>query len=236
MPNVAQASALIKQAVAPVVFLDTCVLLDIVRAPLRNAAGNVEAAKELWTGATRNPPTVYLVIACPTPTEWGAHVDEAVQESENAVNCVSAVSATCPFVGLPALGPLPPNLATLPDRLKALSKDLLDKSILLDKDNDALSRAMDRVINGLKPARKGGQGAKDAAILEHAVSLVDALLVGGFAGRRAFVSSNTVDFARANTTAVHPEIRPVFDPPRDIHYFVNLSAVAKWLKTSGWVA
>ena len=181
------------------------------------------------------PPTVYPVIACPTPTEWALHIDEAVQDCENAVNSVGAVSASCTFVGLPALGPLPAGLATLPDRLKTLSKDLLDASILLDKDGDALSRAIDRIINALKPARKGGQGAKDAAILEHAVSLVDALLVGGFAGRRVFVSSNTGDFATAKTTAIHPDIRPVFDPPRDIHYFVSLSAAVTWLKASGWV-
>jgi hypothetical protein len=97
-----------------------------------------------------------------------------------------------------------------------------------------LSRAIDRVINTLEPARKGGQGAKDAAILEHAVSLVDALLVGGFAGRRVFVCSNRGDFATAKTTAVHPDIRSVFDPPRDIHYSVSLSAAVTWLKASGW--
>ncbi|HLJ91991.1 MAG TPA: hypothetical protein VKU02_02245 [Gemmataceae bacterium] len=235
MPNVAAAAAHIKLAVAPVVFLDTCVLLDVVRAPLRNAAGNVEAATELLTRATRNPPAVYLVVACPTPTEWGAHIDEAVQDCENAVNSVGAVSASCTFVGLPALGPLPAGLATLPDRLKTLSKNLLDESILLDKDGDALSRAIDRIINARKPARKGGQGAKDAAILEHAVSLVDALLVGGFAGLRVFVSSNTDDFATAKTTAIHPDIRLDFDPPRDIHYFVSLSAAVTWLKARAWV-
>jgi hypothetical protein len=235
MPDVATAAAHIKLVVAPVVFLDTCVLLDVVRAPLRNAAGNVEAATDVLTGANRTPPTVYPVIACPTPTEWGVHIDEAVQDCENAVNSVGAVSASCTFVGLPALGPLPAGLATLPDRLKTLSKNLLDSSILLDKDGGALSRAFDRIINALKPARKGGQGAKDAAILEHAVSLVDALLVDGFADHRVFVSSNTGDFAMAKTTAIHPDIRPVFDPPRDIHYFVSLSAAVTWLKASGWV-
>jgi hypothetical protein len=93
----------------------------------------------------------------------------------------------------------------------------------------------DRIIDAVKPARRGGQGAKAAAILEHAVSLVDALLVGGFAGRRAFVSSNTDDFATAKTTAIHPDIRPAFDLPRDIHYFVSLSAAVMWLKASGWM-
>lgn len=235
MPDVAAAAAQIKRAVAPVIFLDTCVLLDVVRAPRRNAPGNVEAATELLRGATRNPPTVYLVIGCPTPTEWHTHIDEVVQECENAVNSVDAVSACCAFVGLSALGPLPADLPTLPDRLKALSKSLLDASILLDKDSEALSRAMDRIISAVKPARRGGQGAKDAAILEHAVSLVDALLVGGFAGSRAFVSSNTDDFATAKITAIHPDIRPAFDPPRDIHYFVSLSAAVAWLKASGWM-
>jgi hypothetical protein len=235
MPDVAAAAAHIQRSVAPVVFLDTCVLLDVVRAPRRNAAGNVEAATELLRGATRNPPTVYLVIGCPTPTEWHTHIDEVVQECENAVNSVDAVSACCTVVGLSALGPLPADLPTLPDRLKALSKSLLDASILLDKDSDALSRAIDRIINAVKPARRGGQGAKDATILEHAVSLVDALLVGGFADSRAFVSSNTDDFATAKTTAIHPDIRPAFDPPRNIHYFVSLSAAVTWLKASGWM-
>jgi hypothetical protein len=235
MPTVPAAAAQIKLAVAPVVFLDTCVLLDVVRAPVRNAAGNVEAATELLTGATRKPPTVYLVIACPTPTEWGAHIDEAVQDCENAVNSVGAVFASCTLVGLPAVGPLPVGLATLPDRLKTLSKNLLDASILLDKDGDALSRAIDRLIGAKRPAREGGQGGKDAAILEHAISLVDALLVGGFAGHRVFVSSNTDDFATGKTTAIHPDIKPAFDPPRDIHYFVSLSAAVTWLKASGWV-
>jgi hypothetical protein len=234
MPSVAAAAAHIKLAVAPVVFLDTCVLLDVVRAPRRSAAGNVEAATELLRGATRNPPTVYPVIACPTPTEWGNHIDQVVQECEDAINSVGAVSDSCTLVGLSALGPLPADLPTLPDRLKTLSKSLMDASILLDKDGDALSRTIDRIINAVKPARRGGQGAKDAAILEHAVSLVDGLLAGGFAGSRAFVSSNTDDFATAKTTAVHPDIRPAFDPPRDIRYFVSLSAAVMWLKASGW--
>lgn len=235
MPDVVAAAAQITLAVAPVVFLDTCVLLDIVRSPLRNAAGNVEAATELLLGATRNPPTVYPVIACPTPTEWDAHIDEAVEDCENAVKSVGTVSASCEFVGLPALGSLPAALAALPAHLKTLSKNMLAASILLDKDGDALIRATDRIIDGRKPARKGGQGAKDAIILEHAVSLVDALLIRGFASRRVFVSSNTSDFATAKTTTVHPEIKVAFGPPRDILYFASLSAAVKALKGGGWV-
>jgi hypothetical protein len=57
MPGVF-AAATMNLAVAPVVFLDTCVLLDNIRAPLRNLAGNVGAATEVLKGANRNPPTI----------------------------------------------------------------------------------------------------------------------------------------------------------------------------------
>jgi hypothetical protein len=105
----------------------------------------------------------------------------------------------------------------------------------LDKDGEALGRAIDRIISARKPARKGGQGAKDAAILEHAISLVDALMAVGVATPRVFVSSNTNDFAIAKGTAVHPEIKSDFDPPRNIHYSDSLFAAVIWLKAGGWV-
>ena len=55
MESIAAAVARIRLAVAPVVFLDTCVILDVVRAPLRDAAATVGAALELLAGATRVP-------------------------------------------------------------------------------------------------------------------------------------------------------------------------------------
>lgn len=86
MSSILAAVGAIQAHVAPVVFLDTCVLLDIVRAPLRNASLTVQAATELLTGAQRVSPTVYLVIGCPTPTEWNDNVVEAVTDCSIAVN------------------------------------------------------------------------------------------------------------------------------------------------------
>lgn len=234
MESIATAIGRIRRAVAPVVYLDTCVLLDVVRAPLRNAAGTVEAALELLTGAKRSVPTVYLFVGCPTPTEWSDHIHEAVADCNIAVNCVDAVSHSWHFLGEPGLPTLSPPLLVLPARLRTLSKNLLDAASVLDKDGEALGRAIDRIISGRKPARKGGQGAKDATILEHAISLVDALIAVGVATPRVFVSSNTNDFLITKGTAIHPEIKPDFDPPRDIHYSVSLSDAVTWLKASGW--
>ena len=51
MPSIPDAVVAIRAHPAPVVFLDSCVLLDIIRAPLRNAASAVFAASELLTGS-----------------------------------------------------------------------------------------------------------------------------------------------------------------------------------------
>jgi len=58
MPTIAATVATVQALPAPVMFLDTCVLLDIIRAPLRNAASAVEAASQLLTGTQHAPPSV----------------------------------------------------------------------------------------------------------------------------------------------------------------------------------
>ena len=160
MPSIAAAVATIEANPAPMVYLDTCVLLDIIRAPLRNTAAAVQAASELMTGAQRKPPTVYLVIGCPTPTEWNDHVEEAIADCTTAVTSVNAVSEAWGFLGSAGIPLLPLWAMPLPDRLKDLSENLHNAAILLDKDGDALSRAIERVITGEPPAKKGGKGAK----------------------------------------------------------------------------
>lgn len=235
MPTIPDTVVKIQAHPAPFIFLDTCVLLDIIRAPNRGAALTVGAAIELLKGATKDPPTVYLVIGCPTPTEWQEHVDEAVADCITAINCVEAVAQSWNFLGMPGIPALPMNALLLLDRLRELSQDLLDAAILLDKDGDALSRAVERVIKSTLPAKKGGKGAKDSIILEHAICVTDALRKAGFAGTCVFVSSNTRDFAKSGTTALHPILQPDFDPPTNLQYAANLVQASVILETSGWV-
>ncbi len=234
MPTIAAAVATIQGNAAPVVYLDTCVLLDIVRAPLRNNAAAVQAASELLTGAQRTPPTVYPVIGCPTPTEWNDHIDEAVTDCTTAVSSVNAVSDAWNFLGVPGIPPLPTHALPLPDRLKDLSETLRDAAILLDKDADALSRAIDRMIKAERPAKKGGRGAKDAVIMEHAIGLSTELRAAGFVEPCIFVSSNTSDFAGSNTTALHPNLAPVFAGP-NLLYAASLPEAVVLLKGANWV-
>jgi hypothetical protein len=117
--------------------------------------------------------------------------------------------------------------------LRTLSETLRHASLLLDKDDVALSRAFDRVVDSRRPAKKGGKGAKDAAILEHAVRLVTELRSARFTGRCVFVSSNTSDFATANTMNLHPDLKPDF-VPINLDYAASLNAAVALLRRDGW--
>jgi hypothetical protein len=195
----------------------------------------VAAATELLAAAKKFPPNVYLVIGCPTPTEWNDHLAEAIADCDAAVASVDSVAQAWGFLGIAGIPPLPMYAQSLSDRLKDLSQELLHAAILLDKDSDALSRAIDRVINSTLPAKKGGKGAKDSVILEHAIALADALRSAGLGETCIFVSSNTRDFSAPGSTALHPLLQPDFDPPTDLLFAVSLPVAVARLKAVGWV-
>lgn len=195
MTLIADAVLTISGNPAPVVFLDSCVLLDVVRAPLRNVAGEVRVASQLRASAGKVPKTVHLVIGSPTPTEWNDHIDESVSDCTVAVISCDAVADVCGSLSLPGVAALPAAARNVPNLLRNLSADLLAAAITLDYDAGSLGRAVDRVVASRLPARKGGRGAKDAVIFEHALEATRQLRVAGFTGTCVFTSSNTSDFA-----------------------------------------
>jgi hypothetical protein len=234
MTLIADTVSAITGAPAPVVFLDSCVLLDIVRAPLRNAASEVRVGNQFLASVRKVPATVYLVVGSPTPTEWNDHIDEAVRDCTTALNSCNAVADVCGHLAVPGVATLPPAALGLPDMLRQLSADLLAAAICLDHDGGALGRAVDRVVASLLPARKSGRGAKDAVILEHALETTRQLRAVGFAGPCVFASSNTSDFAAPTSMALHPLLVPDF-APLALLYAASLTHTETLLLAAGWV-
>lgn len=232
MMLIADAVATITSNPAPVVFLDSCVLLDVVRAPLRNTAGEVRVANQLLASVGKSPKTVYLIIGSPTPTEWADHIDEAEKDCMTAVNSCNAVADACGYLALPGVATLPAAALGLPGLLRKLSADLLAAAIHLDHDAEALSRAFNRVVAALLPARKGGKGAKDAVILEHALEATKQLRAAGFAETCVFASSNTTDFAAPKSTDLHRLLAPEF-APLNLLYATSLTHAETHLLAAG---
>jgi len=109
---------------APVLFVDSCTLLDIVRAPLRNKANEVRAARQFLASVRKAPKRIHLLLSSLTPQEWADHIDEAVADCTKAVNACNAVSSICGHLTLSAVATVPAAVLTLPDMLRNLSADL----------------------------------------------------------------------------------------------------------------
>ncbi|MBI1914956.1 MAG: hypothetical protein HYS12_09510 [Planctomycetes bacterium] len=218
---------------APVLFLDSCILLDIVRTPLRNKASEVRVATQFLASVRKAPKTIHLLIASPTPTEWNDHIGEAVTDCTTAVNSCNAVASICAQIALPGVAFLPAAVLNLPTMLRQLSADLLASAVTIDHSAAALGRAVDRIIASTHPAKPGGKGAKDSVILEHAVETTDKLRTAGFTGITLFVSSNTADFAAKGSTNLHAQLVPAFNPV-SLQYAVSLEDAESILTAAGW--
>ena len=219
---------------APVLFLDTCILLDIVRAPLRNKPSEIQFARLFLTALQKTPNTIHLLVASPTQREWTDHIAETENDCTIAVNSCNAVASICDHMALPPVAFLPAGVLTLSTLLRNLSADLLAAAVSMDHDAAALGRAVDRIIASTHPAKPGGKGAKDSVILEHAVEATTQLRNAGFTGICLFVSSNTKDFANAGSTNLHAQLIPAFNAV-NLEYAVSLTHAENILTAAGWV-
>jgi hypothetical protein len=222
----------------PVLILDTCVLLDVVRAPARVGGVNtVLAARELLANAQPPGNRIYLAVTEVVATEWRSNLTETRRDAEAGASNFLTVNDLVPQLNyLPLFTPagIPPGLAFaagLAGQLEQLSSDLLGSAACLARDADCLSRALDRVLNQTRPAHKKGKGVKDAIILEHALEL-SRRLGSVFAASRYFVSSNTNDFADSPLSRLHPNLRSDF-ATASLEYAPSLSDAVTQLRTSG---
>ena len=118
MITIARAATDLIATPRPILFLDTCALLDIVRAPLRGLTATARAGVELRTlAATR---TVRLFVQDIVPGEWADNLPAARRDGEAGVRAYTATWQIAADLGQPA-PPLPiPLPGTLIDELRAV--------------------------------------------------------------------------------------------------------------------
>ena len=219
---------------APVLFLDTCILLDVVP-PLRSKPDEVRIAQLFLTSVQKNPKTIHLLVPSPVQPEWDTHILERVNECTTAVNACNAVAAICGHLALPEVAALPAGVLKIPALLRQLSTDLLAACVTIDNDGLALARAVDRIIAYRHPVKQPhSKGAKDSVILEHAIETTAQLRNAGFAEICIFVSSNTGDFANPGSTNLHDQLAASFNPV-NLRYAVSLADAEGVLTAAGWV-
>lgn len=205
MPKLLDVVAQCQALPVPVVLLDTCALLDLVREVGRPEAdvslprqGVSSAARTLLNRATAPVPQVHLLHYELVPGEFETHVTStsngALTPFRKAVASINLLNQVATGLGLPAYNPgsLTEHDATIVvSGLVDLGRRLLANSSKIDPDTACERLAFDRSITAQAPASSGKPELKDCTIIEHYLALCQQLPVTTV---KVFVSSNFRDY------------------------------------------
>ncbi len=184
----------------PVLFLDTCILLDIIRSTHRCLTKYAERASELSRLAAASPPSCTIVVSSIVPQEWNDNAQAVMEEALRHLRKMEEQSShfhdACQALGISVATPRTRyGQSSLAEALRDLSRSLLDRAIRLDADAQSHVRAVARVVNRLPPALR--REVKDSAIIEEYLAVCRGLQAAGFARKRVFCTSNTEDYCEA---------------------------------------
>lgn len=232
MPSISDAAASILAAPAPVLLIDTCSLVDIIRAPKRalELKGCIENAVELRRMLGTGPPECHLVVGSFVPGEWAKHADPTRDELESHLKFLDEASShfqeACGHVGIDP-GAMPSFASSvLPNVLHTLSEQLLRQATHLAAQNDTDLRAFHRAAANVPPSRKGGE-IKDSAILEECLELCRRLRAAGLTEKLVYCTSNKADYCDAGK--LHAQLEAEF-APMSIKFVTSLPWAVRELK------
>jgi hypothetical protein len=245
--SISEAAALFLSEPAPCLLLDTCALLDVIRAPQREDDPNlaVKAALELANrgGAPRK---LWIVASGIIKTEWEDNVVEVtrslrdhIKQVDRSVRKLNVTLQALPSAALPiskGKGELSSVSADnsgfeslkVAERLNGLVEALLVHAVWLDPDAEVLLAAHRRSASNLKPASKGKREGPDCLIIETYFALCRMLRARAFSNKCVFVSANKKDFcAMGDPMTIHADMAATFSECQ-IDFAVNLSH-ASWI-------
>ena len=201
--DVDEVCATITAKPAPVLFLDTCTILDVLRAPCREsiAVEEISAAMALINMNVQQTPGVWLVTNETVHGEWTANLDTVKTELEREskkierlrsrlVDAVDTVYGRTHEVGHRV------EHLKLSEHLENLSRQLLSVSQKVKIADSHSLNAMIRVRKYMAPAGRGKQEAKDCEIFEAFLDVGRALRTRGFADSICFVTANSDDYGK----------------------------------------
>ena len=220
----------ITRADVPALLLDTCTILDVVRAPVRDQMGthDIHALHTLIGRAVGAQPTVSFVITAQVLQEFRKHIDEVETETGDALEKASE-TLTAILRRMQALSPddcIPGSVELVslgfPERGRQLADQIVQSSSVLDDHPDDILKAYRRVTLATPPATRARQSVKDCHITESYLRLAANLRTAGFSRNMVFTSSNTKDYQQ-DYPSLHPTLRAEFSSAC-LEYSPNWSA------------
>ena len=202
---------------APVLLLDTCTILDVVRAPVLEQFGvhDIDAVHSLIGRATGESPRVSLVICEQVHQEFRENIDVVERQTrikiEKATDCFGGIVKRMQALSLEDDIPDAVELSSLgfPKAGRDLAEVIVQMSTVITDHHDEIVKAYDRVKLARPPATRARQSVKDCVVTESYLRLAATLHTGGFSRNMVFATSNTNDYQQGHSS-LHPELRAEF--------------------------
>ena len=203
----------------PVMIVDTCNLGNIIGLALSGKTKMaIDVLRCLQTGVVGKlfhlvvPEQVYAEFLRP-----GQFTDAAIREMEEPVRhwnfAVQTYTSICQIPDLWTSGKYYREIdieevKQMYDELVEISKQFLDRAIIVKESQRAREWAYQRLKNRKRPAKQGKESFGDCVICGTSLSFLEVLREMGFAELAYFVSANTSDFAFNGD--LHPDLRSDF--------------------------
>ena len=223
----------IAQSDVPVICVDTCTVLDLMRDPTRSNVHPHErqAALDLLTAA-EDESRIAVLMADQVRLEFAACVDKVEKEAKHAVGRlislvahVEAVASVYGGVGFAEVHHLNDHVT----RAREIVERWADVAIPANQSTEIPSRALVRLNKAQAPAGKGKNSIKDCVVIETYLEIAHQLRTNGHAAPIVFASSNVKDYAAGSGSVLRPVLCEEF-AVLNMEYAPNMGAAKYHLR------
>ncbi len=218
----------------PVLCLDTCDLLDVIRGLSLRDLSHSRSFIRIENALNLNANSVQIVITYLVKHEWKQNLEGVSSTVTNELRTLSKqlmlIDETRSLSRLPPI--IVPELdgSGIVNGLVDLAHRVIDRSAVLEQHRTSIDHALDRVMAKRRPSHK--KQIKDSIHLEHYLELARQLRSAGLNHPCLFVSSNKSDFwaGRDKTYLqfIHPDLEPDFDSS-GLTFFARLEKAVRSL-------
>lgn len=209
----------------PILCVDTCSLLDIMRDPTRDTARAHERQAAIDLVELAEIGELTCLIAEQVKTEFHEHDQTIQNEAETKLKKLSEQIRRVGDIAAVFGSPQTLDLTHLHEHVpkaRQVVQRWLDQLQTVAPGDDAHRRAFARVNRNQAPAKRGKESSKDCLVYETYREAMSLIRAQGFASKIVFVSSNTADYCD-NRTVLKSEIATEFGG-LSIDYAPNMAA------------
>ncbi|WP_407829343.1 PIN domain-containing protein [Shewanella algae] len=196
----------------PVLFFDTCSILDILNSIHLHGLSD-SYAKDMLELIKSNENSCWLVSCENVNEEWNDNIGSVLSTMNKEIKRLErSISSTINMTNLVlnTKYSMPPKFSDLniSDKIKSLAESFLKSCRSIERTNEHTVKAMHRVRKYEAPSRKGKNEPKDCEIIECFLDLCEELRNAGFKEKIIFVTANKDDFGTSKN----------LKPPLDIQF------------------